>query len=524
MQRATPEIVIVTATPMPADGVSARSDSTQIVAFPDVVPTASSLPTQDNNAANSAPRTGTSPTAAGLSIPTQHIVQSGETLFAIAGQYGLTVDEIVRANRLENPDLLVVGQVLALPEAAVAFGNFQRLIADDRVVRSISGESFDVAGFIASQPGVIRQMTDLVDMRLDDGSIQREQLTASEVIERISREFSVDARLLLALIEYRAGLLSQISVSQEFQRGPFIAADATPNIDRDGLYKQLSWLANQLNEGYYGSKYRGNRFIVLNDNTRVQIDPLLNSGTIAVQQALARTANNVTQWRQDIEPQGFVATYMRYFGNPLEAVLVPFVPPDLSAPTFILPFELGVEWRFTGGPHGGWASGSAWASLDFAPGTEDPLGRFCYVAPDWVVAIADGVIAYSDDGSVVLDLDGDGRVGTGWTIHYLHISSVDRIAVGTRVRAGQRIGRPACSGGVSFATHFHIGRQYNGEWIPADCQACDPSLNVPAFVLSGWRTEGILRAEYQGALVRGSTRIVAEQSREATFNRIRRES
>lgn len=46
---------------------------------------------------------------------TVHIVQVGETVFGIARQYGLTVDEIVTANNLSDPDQIEVGQRLVIP-------------------------------------------------------------------------------------------------------------------------------------------------------------------------------------------------------------------------------------------------------------------------------------------------------------------------------------------------------------------------------------------------------------------------
>ena len=46
-----------------------------------------------------------------------HTVQSGETLFGIAVQYGTTVDAIVEANGLQNPDAVGVGQRLLIPPA-----------------------------------------------------------------------------------------------------------------------------------------------------------------------------------------------------------------------------------------------------------------------------------------------------------------------------------------------------------------------------------------------------------------------
>jgi hypothetical protein len=35
------------------------------------------------------------------------------------------------------------------------------------------------------------------------------------------------------------------------------------------------------------------------------------------------------------------------------------------------------------------------------------------------------------------------------------------------VKTGDRIGHPSCEGGAANATHVHIARRYNGEWIPA---------------------------------------------------------
>lgn len=50
--------------------------------------------------------------------PARHVVQAGETLAAIAAQYGSTVPAMVAANRLSNPDQIEVGAVLVAPAAA----------------------------------------------------------------------------------------------------------------------------------------------------------------------------------------------------------------------------------------------------------------------------------------------------------------------------------------------------------------------------------------------------------------------
>lgn len=57
------------------------------------------------------PRTTITPTPR----QTRHTVQRGDTLFRIAQQYGVTVDAIIAANELTNPDRLLVGEELIIP-------------------------------------------------------------------------------------------------------------------------------------------------------------------------------------------------------------------------------------------------------------------------------------------------------------------------------------------------------------------------------------------------------------------------
>ena len=47
-----------------------------------------------------------------------HTVESGEVLSSIARKYNVTVEAIVQANQLANPDDLDVGQVLIIPVQA----------------------------------------------------------------------------------------------------------------------------------------------------------------------------------------------------------------------------------------------------------------------------------------------------------------------------------------------------------------------------------------------------------------------
>ena len=45
-----------------------------------------------------------------------HVVQRGDTLWRISQRYGATTSQIVLANQLEDPNILIVGQSLIVPE------------------------------------------------------------------------------------------------------------------------------------------------------------------------------------------------------------------------------------------------------------------------------------------------------------------------------------------------------------------------------------------------------------------------
>jgi LysM repeat protein len=45
----------------------------------------------------------------------KHTVQPGESLFAIAAQYGVSVDELIAINEIANADYIQAGQTLLVP-------------------------------------------------------------------------------------------------------------------------------------------------------------------------------------------------------------------------------------------------------------------------------------------------------------------------------------------------------------------------------------------------------------------------
>ncbi len=58
------------------------------------------------------------PTTETPALPGTHVVQAGENLFRIALRYGISVDELARANNITNATVIYVGQVLTIPGGA----------------------------------------------------------------------------------------------------------------------------------------------------------------------------------------------------------------------------------------------------------------------------------------------------------------------------------------------------------------------------------------------------------------------
>lgn len=410
--------------------------------------------------------------------PYDYTVQEGESLATIGQKYNVAPLTIAEANQLPDPNALSVGQALVIP-APTPSGSAPdlKIIPDAELVYSPSAIGFDIAAFIEAHDGYLKSYTEVVDgVTLDAG----------QIIYRVAVENSVNPRILIAALEYVGGWVTHPHPDELAQIYPLGYYDER----KTGLYKQLSWAANELNRGFYLHQVNGLAAFLLPDGEMIPLDKTTNSGTVGVQY-LASQIYTKEDWLTAISGNGMMQVYQDFFGYPFDYSLEGLIPSDLKQPLMALPFEPETVWSFTGGPHGGWGDGSAWAAIDFAPPGE-PMG--CTLSSAWAVAVAEGDILYADQGAVILDVDGDGLLQTGWTVLYLHVDSEDRVKPGTHVLAGDRIGHPSCEGGLSSATHLHVARRYNGMWISADG-------NLP-FELDGWVSSGT-GTIYDGFLKRG---------------------
>jgi LasA protease len=425
--------------------------------------------------------------------PQVYIVQSGDTLSSIAVRFGCNLDELIQVNQIANPNALQVGQRLQIPTTAVKTGPDIRLLPDSEFVNSPAYLDFDIAAFCARQGGYLCTYQE---------NVGGELLLGPEIVDLVAHHYSVGPRLLLAVMELESGWVTDPNPVGQALSYPM----GYRGSGWDSLNQQVAWAADKLNQGYYNWRGRGMTLKTWGDGTATHYAPTLNAATAGLQYFYS-LGTTKSEWQVLVGdgPGSFIETYRHLFGDPAQYAIEPLIPADTTAPTLALPWTDGELWFYTGGPHGGWNDGSAWAAIDVVP-DEGYLG--CQPASSWATAAAPGLVIYSQDGEVMIDLDEDGHEETGWVLFYLHVGSQGRAAVGTRVQTGDPIGHPSCEGGFSESTHLHFARKYNGEWIAAD--------GPLPLVLSGWQFHSA-GTPYEGTATRGDEVRTAWECRDAEF-------
>lgn len=422
-----------------------------------------------------------------------YIAQTGDTLPALAVHFNTTEREIRKANPQIPLDATTMppGMPMKIPiYYEPLWGTPFQIIPDSLFVNGPAQVGFDSGDFVRQQPGWFKTFH-----RYINGA----ERYGGDLIDNIAVNYSVSPRLLLAILEYQTGALTNPAPPDPEPRYPL----GYLNPREPGYYNQLVYAANTLNNGYYGWRGGSLRQFEHFDGRIERPDPWQNAATVAIQYYFSKVLRDRDAFTQAIHAQGLVATYARLFGDPW-ANVQPHIPVSLTQPTLRLPFSSGKSWAFTGGPHTNWGTGLPLTSLDFAPPSN---ATGCAISEDYATAVADGVIARTGNALVELDLDGDGEIRTGWVIYYLHLANEGLIRKGTVVKAGDPLGHPSCEGGNATGTHVHIARKYNGEWIPAG--------GVLAFDLEGWiARDGA--APYQGTLTHFSQTATANTSGDST--------
>jgi LysM repeat protein len=87
-------------------------------ATPEASVSTTSEPTTEETPTPGAAESAPTATTASVTVPVEgveHVVAWGETIEIIAGQYGVSAEDIVAANNLTDPDLIRAGDVLIIP-------------------------------------------------------------------------------------------------------------------------------------------------------------------------------------------------------------------------------------------------------------------------------------------------------------------------------------------------------------------------------------------------------------------------
>lgn len=443
------------------------------------------------------------------SSPYLYYAQSGDMLSAIASRFSVNEVDIVSDADLTKTTLIDTGVLLVIPNQIneATTPNIQ-IMPDAEIVFSPTGIDFDTQAYVTEQNGYLSSYRDYL------GS--QGWIDGYAAIDKLAIENSINPRLLLAVLEFESRWVRGEPIDILHTEYPMGFNDYRYK----GLSVQLTWAINNMSIAYYGWRAGTLTHLEFPDGTKLRIDPRLNAGTVAIQYLFSKL-HSQSQWAQIINPEnGFPAMYNEMFGDAwLRAKLVdPLFPPALNQPPLVLPFEVDVKWSFTGGPHNGWGiinpniygvSHSVYSAIDFAPAAAK---SGCQTTTTWVTAAASGLVVRSEEGLVMIDLDGDGYEQTGWNLLYLHLATKDRIPVGAYVETNDKLGHASCEGGVSTGTHLHFARKYNGEWVTADGP-------IP-FVMSGWRLIAG-DAPYKGTLVKDDKVITSDLLGQAWSNIIR---
>jgi LasA protease len=461
-------------------------EPTRVATLGDVLPLPSETPWADRPEPIVSPTFPATPTTVLNEEPEILLYEAepGDTVRTVAIRFGVIPEDITSPDSLPTGGGMInPGQLLLIPRRLTEIGPEERIIPDSELIFSPHATDFDVVEFAANQDGYLNSYREIV------GSIWR---SGPEVVEIVAKNNSVNPRLLLALLEYQAGWVTDPTpASGDAFTYPMGHLDSR----HMGLQRQLTWLANELGNGYYGWRAGTVTELRFGGGLSMRLAPTLNAATVGLHFYFSLDSS-LSNWETAIIEGAFLETYTRLFGDPWSYEYFIFEP-GVEQPELILPFFPDRIWSFTGGPHGAWERESAWAALDFAPAASE---SGCVLSEDWVVASAPGQVIRSENGTVVIDLDGDGRENSGWALLYLHVDKDGRVAEGEFVEEGDRLGHPSCEGGTATGTHVHIARKYNGEWILAD--------GPLPFTLSGWIAQAGLRP-YQGALVKDGEEVLA---------------
>ena len=159
-----------------------------------------------------------------------YIAQTGDTLPQLAKRFNTSVAEITAANTEIPLDATTMppGMPMKIPIYYLPlWGSPYQIIPDSLFINGPAQIGFDTVGYVAGQPGWLKNY---VEYAADANR------SGAEIVDYVALKFSVSPRLLLGLLEYQAGALSQPQVPPMCCEYPL----GYRSWDHKGLYLQLN--------------------------------------------------------------------------------------------------------------------------------------------------------------------------------------------------------------------------------------------------------------------------------------------
>lgn len=142
----------------------------------------------------------------------EHVIQPGETLYAIAARYGLTAPELARANGIANPALVRPGQLLAIPASAAKAASLDVTAIGDH-------GNPNVAGGELTQVYVVQAGDTLAAIAQRTGSSVTAIATANRLSNpgqlRIGQPLAIPEENATTAVPATRGLSVSVSISQQ---------------------------------------------------------------------------------------------------------------------------------------------------------------------------------------------------------------------------------------------------------------------------------------------------------------------
>lgn len=354
------------------------------------------------------------------------------------------------------------------------------IIDHDRFFYEPDFYAAQIQAWLETQPGPLKDYRALIG---------DETRSFADILSSQSIYFSVNPKVLLALIEQQSALITNPAPSDD--QSKWMMGYHGDNEAHAGWVAQLRWARRELHRAQ--NEFPDNPELVYVDQTHSALPPGLGVADYAVARVLAATTtSDRLAAKLDGGSESFVATYTRLFGDPRDpptdwpAPSDPFLSLPMDRPHQITSFfdheapflqNNGTivtyrgdrQERLSYDGHDGW---------DFA-----------MMPPEEVLAAADGTVVYAGnaaDGcntrSVVIDH------GNGYRTLYWHLARPE-VEQNTPVKRGDVIGIAGSSGCVT-GPHLHFGVQFLGRgvdpagWCGSD--GADPWANHPAGAASAW--------------------------------------